>query len=91
MCGKNVFRRRTCCIQAIQNREEHGNRHFVEKNEIKYCIEIKYSPIQDNAVRQIHTIAKECRSCTCIKKLKYNILKPLADELGLVIRNFDSD
>ena len=38
MCGKNVFRRRTCCIQAIQNREEHGNRHFVEKNEIKYCI-----------------------------------------------------
>ena len=60
MCGKNVFRRRTCCIQAIQNREEHGNRHFVEKNEIKYCIEIKYSPIQDNAVRQIHTIAKEC-------------------------------
>ena len=62
MCGKNVFRRRTCCIQAIQNREEHGNRHFVEKNEIKYCIEIKYSPIQDNAVRQIHTIAKECNA-----------------------------
>ena len=62
MCGKNVFRRRTCCIQAIQNREEHGNRHFVEKNEIKYCIEIKYSPIQDNAVRQIHTIAKECHA-----------------------------
>lgn len=24
------------------------------------------------------------------KKLKYNILKPIADELGLVIRNFDS-
>ena len=24
------------------------------------------------------------------KKLKYNILKPMADELGLVIRNFDS-
>ena len=62
MCGKNVFRRRTCCIQAIQNREEPGNRHFVEKNEIKYCIEIKYSPIQDNAVRQIHTIAKECNA-----------------------------
>ena len=62
MCGKNVFRRRTCCIQAIQNREEHGNRHFVEKNEIKYCIEIKYSPIQDNAVRQIHTIANECNA-----------------------------
>lgn len=62
MCGKNVLRRRTCCIQAIQNREEHGNRHFVEKNEIKYCIEIKYSPIQDNAVRQIHTIAKECNA-----------------------------
>ena len=62
MCGKNVFRRRTCCIQAIQNREEHGNRHFVEKNEIKYCIEIKYSPIRDNAVRQIHTIAKECNA-----------------------------
>lgn len=62
MCGKNVFRRRTCCIQAIQNREEHGKRHFVEKNEIKYCIEIKYSPIQDNAVRQIHTIAKECNA-----------------------------
>ena len=62
MCGKNVFRRRTCCIQAIQNREEHGNRHFVEKNEIKYCIEIKYSPIQDNAVRQIHTIAKGCNA-----------------------------
>ena len=62
MCGKNVFRRRTCCIQAIQNREEHGNRHFVEKNEIKYCIEIKNSPIQDNAVRQIHTIAKECNA-----------------------------
>ena len=62
MCGKNVFRRRTSCIQAIQNREEHGNRHFVEKNEIKYCIEIKYSPIQDNAVRQIHTIAKECNA-----------------------------
>ena len=62
MCGKNVFRRRTCCIQAIQNREEHGNRHFVEENEIKYCIEIKYSPIQDNAVRQIHTIAKECNA-----------------------------
>ena len=62
MRGKNVFRRRTCCIQAIQNREEHGNRHFVEKNEIKYCIEIKYSPIQDNAVRQIHTIAKECNA-----------------------------
>ena len=62
MCGKNVFRRRTCCIQAIQNREEHGNRHFVEKNEIKYCIAIKYSPIQDNAVRQIHTIAKECNA-----------------------------
>ena len=62
MCGKNVFRRRTCCIQAIKNREEHGNRHFVEKNEIKYCIEIKYSPIQDNAVRQIHTIAKECNA-----------------------------
>lgn len=62
MCGKNVFRRRTCCIQAIQNREEHGNRYFVEKNEIKYCIEIKYSPIQDNAVRQIHTIAKECNA-----------------------------
>ena len=62
MCGKNVFRIRTCCIQAIQNREEHGNRHFVEKNEIKYCIEIKYSPIQDNAVRQIHTIAKECNA-----------------------------
>ena len=62
MCGKNVFRRRTCCIQAIQNIEEHGNRHFVEKNEIKYCIEIKYSPIQDNAVRQIHTIAKECNA-----------------------------
>lgn len=62
MCGKNVFRRRTCCIQAIQNREEHGNRHFVEKNEIKYCIEIKYSPIQDNAVGQIHTIAKECNA-----------------------------
>ena len=62
MCGKNVFRRRTCCIQAIQNREEHGHRHFVEKNEIKYCIEIKYSPIQDNAVRQIHTIAKECNA-----------------------------
>ena len=62
MCGKNVFRRRTCCIQAIQNREEHGNRHFVEKNEIKYCIEIKYSPIQDNAVRQIHTIAKKCNA-----------------------------
>ena len=62
MCGKNVFRRRTCCIQAIQNREEHGNRHFVEKNEIKYCNEIKYSPIQDNAVRQIHTIAKECNA-----------------------------
>ena len=40
MCGKNVFRRRICCIQAIQNREEHGNRHFVEKNEIKYCNEI---------------------------------------------------
>lgn len=60
--AKNVFRRRTCCIQAIQNREEHGNRHFVEKNEIKYCIEIKYSPIQDNAVRQIHTIAKECNA-----------------------------
>ena len=49
-------------VQAIQNREEHGNRHFVEKNEIKYCIEIKYSPIQDNAVRQIHTIAKECNA-----------------------------
>ena len=62
MCGKNVFRRRTCCIQAIQNREEHGNRHFVEKNDIKYCIEIKYSPIQDNDVRQIHTIAKECNA-----------------------------
>ena len=62
MCGKNVFRRRTCCIQAIQNREEHGNRHFVEKNEIKYCIEIKYSPIQDNAVREIHTIATECNA-----------------------------
>ena len=61
-CVANVFRRRTCCIQAIQNREEHGNRHFVEKNEIKYCIEIKYSPIQDNAVRQIHTIAKECNA-----------------------------
>ena len=62
MCGKNGFRGRICCIQAIQNREEHGNRHFVEKNEIKYCIEIKYSPIQDNAVRQIHTIAKECNA-----------------------------
>ena len=62
MCGKNVFRRRTCCIQAIQNREEHGNRHFVEKDEIKYCIEVKYSLIQDNAVRQIHTIAKECNA-----------------------------
>ena len=36
--------------------------NFVEKNEIKYCIEIKYSPIQDNAVRQIHTIAKECNA-----------------------------
>lgn len=35
---------------------------MVEKNEIKYCIEIKYSPIQDNAVRQIHTIAKECNA-----------------------------
>ena len=44
------------------NTEQHGNRHFVEKNEIKYCIEIKYSPIQDNAVRQIHTIAKECNA-----------------------------
>lgn len=62
MCGKNVFRGRICCIQAIQNREEHGNRHFVEKNEIKYCIEVKYSLIQDNAVRQIHTIAKECNA-----------------------------
>ena len=35
---------------------------FVEKNEMKYCVEVKYSPIQDNAVRQIHTIAKECNA-----------------------------
>lgn len=35
---------------------------FVEKNERKYCIEVKYSPIQDNAVRQIHTIAKGCNA-----------------------------
>ena len=49
-------------LVVSRHREEHGNRHFVEKNEIKYCIEIKYSPIQDNAVRQIHTIAKECNA-----------------------------
>lgn len=35
---------------------------FVEKNETKYCVEVKYSPIQDNAVRQIHIIAKECNA-----------------------------
>lgn len=25
---------------------------FVEKNDRKYCVEVKYSPIQDNAVYQ---------------------------------------
>lgn len=59
---QKCFPKKNLLYPAIQNREEHGNRHFVEKNEIKYCIEIKYSPIQDNAVRQIHTIAKECNA-----------------------------
>ena len=45
------------CVAKMFSEEE-----LVEKNEIKYCIEIKYSPIQDNAVRQIHTIAKECNA-----------------------------
>lgn len=35
---------------------------FVEKNNNKYCVEVKYSPIQDNAVSQIYAIAKECNS-----------------------------
>lgn len=32
----------------------------VEKNEIKYGVEVKYSPIKDNAVWQIYSVAKEC-------------------------------
>lgn len=35
---------------------------FAEKNERKYCVEVKYSPIQERAISQIYTIARECNA-----------------------------
>lgn len=42
---------------------------FVEKNNNKYYVKVKYSPMQDNAVSQIYAIAKECNAEAILKSI----------------------
>ena len=62
MCGKNISEAEFAVSRQCRTENNGEIDIFVEKNEMKYCVEVKYSPIQDNAVRQIHFIAKECNA-----------------------------